>query len=62
MFFAIDAAQKLGAQGESTQVGLRDEHGHSDRNGATATILIRLRVYAELGPLGPSNLWERSGP
>ena len=28
MLFAIDAAQKLGAQGESTQVGLMDEHGH----------------------------------
>jgi hypothetical protein len=28
MLFAIDAAQKLGAQGENTQVGLMDEHGH----------------------------------
>ena len=27
MLFAIDAAQKLGAQGENTQVGSMDEHG-----------------------------------
>ena len=27
MLFAIDAAQKLGEQGENTQVGLMGEHG-----------------------------------
>ena len=49
MLFAIDAAQKLGEQGENTQVGLMGEHGRFRAEWSYGKELIRRRDYRELG-------------
>jgi hypothetical protein len=58
MLFAIDAAQNWARKAKAPRWALWASMDISVRNGATAGILIRLRVYSELGPLGLSNLWR----
>ena len=59
MLFAIDAAKKLGEQGEDTQVGLMGEQGDFNRNGATDRILIRLvRSAAAGGSMSKIEIWD----
>jgi hypothetical protein len=50
MRIAIDAAQKLGEQGESTQVCMMGEQAISDRNGPTARILIHRAIWRAWPP------------
>ena len=46
MLFAVDAAHKLGEQGEETQVLQMDENGVARRCGPTGSTLIRLAYKA----------------
>jgi hypothetical protein len=48
MLFATDAAQKLGEQGENTQVGSMGEHGRFRPEWSYGKDLIRRRDYREL--------------
>ena len=58
MLFAIDAAHKLGEQGEETQVLQMDENGEPGRCGPTGSTLIRLAYKARFGSIvSPVRSW-----